>query len=63
MTHPWEAIKPPVIGMAIADCGSAAAKVCPTCGYMICALEAACAECRPHLERECRPLNPPRCEN
>ena len=62
MSHVWEPINRSALGMVTADCGSAAAKICPTCGYVICALETLCAECLPHLERECRAVNPPRCE-
>ena len=63
MNHTWEPIQSWAQAFVTADCGRAAVKVCPTCGYVICALEASCGECLPHLERDCRPLNPPTCEN
>ncbi len=61
MTHAWQPINAPSAGFLVADCGSVAAKICPTCGYAICALEATCDDCLPHLERPCRPLNPTHC--
>ena len=40
MNHAWEPIQTWAQDFVTADCGSAAVKVCPTCGYVICSLGA-----------------------